>query len=81
MVAARGKQVGKRSFGQLTVMRSGRVQARYTGPDGELHTADSTFEDRDAATMWLHSERRLIEDAPERWTPPGPGSPPPRSSG
>ena len=70
MVRAQGNQARKRSFGQLTVMRSGRVQARYTGPDGDLHTAHSTFEDRDAATMWLHSERRLIEDAPERWTPP-----------
>jgi len=70
MAKARGNQARKRSFGQLTVMRSGRVQARYTGHDGNLHTAHTTFEDRDAATMWLHSERRLIEDSPERWTPP-----------
>lgn len=39
----------KRGFGQLTTMRSGRIQARYTGPDGGLHTAHSTFEDEDAA--------------------------------
>lgn len=70
MARAQAKGSAKRSFGQLTVMRSGRVQARYTGPDGDLHTAHSTFEDRDAAMIWLHSERRLIEDAPERWTPP-----------
>ena len=49
-------------------MRSGRLQARYTGPDLALHTAPSTFEDRDAATSWLLAERRLIED--DRWTPP-----------
>lgn len=49
-------------------MRSGRYQARYTGPDLALHTAPATFEDRDAATSWLRAERRSIED--ERWTPP-----------
>jgi integrase len=58
----------RRGFGQVTTMRSGRLQARYTGPDLALHTAPSTFEDRDAATSWLLAERRLIED--DRWTPP-----------
>ena len=58
----------RRGFGQVTTMRSGRLQARYTGPDLGLHTAPSTFEDRDSATSWLLAERRLIED--DRWTPP-----------
>lgn len=66
-VARRSK---KRGFGQLTEMRSGRIQARYTGPDGALHTAHSTFEDEDAAITWLTSERRLIEQSPDEWTPP-----------
>jgi integrase len=70
MARAQSRGSGKRSFGQLTVMRSGRVQARYTGPDGYLHTAHTTFEDREAAMIWLRNERRLIEDAPERWIPP-----------
>ena len=60
----------KRGFGQLTTMRSGRIQARYTGPDGGLHTAHSTFEDEDAAITWLTSERRMIEQSPDDWTPP-----------
>lgn len=60
----------RRSFGQISRMRSGRYQARYTGPDGNLHTAHSTFEDRDAAVVWLNQERRLVEDSPETWTPP-----------
>lgn len=60
----------KRSFGQVSQMWSGRYQARYTGPDGALDTAPSTFEDREAAQFWLRLERRQIEDDLERWTPP-----------
>ncbi len=59
----------RRAFGQITPMRSGRYQARYTGPDGNLHTAPSTFEDRDAAVIWLDRERRACEQ-PESWQPP-----------
>lgn len=58
----------RRGFGQVTKMRSGRYQARYTGPDLALHTAPSTFEDRDAALAWLRLERQRVED--DRWTPP-----------
>lgn len=64
------KQASKRAFGQLSTMRSGRIQARYTGPDGELHSAPSTFEDGDAASAWLLRERRLIEDPDLVWTSP-----------
>lgn len=59
----------RRSFGQVTRMRSGRYQARYTGPDGNLHTAPSTFEDKEAAQLWLRRERVLTE-SPETWEPP-----------
>ncbi len=59
----------RRAFGQITKMRSGRYQARYTGPDGALHTAPSTFEDKDAAVVWLRNERILAE-SPETWEPP-----------
>lgn len=61
---------GRRGFGQVSTLRSGRYQARYTGPDGELHTAPSTFEDFDAATSWLRAERRRIEDDVDAWSPP-----------
>jgi len=49
-------------------MRSGRYQARYVGPDLDLHTAGSTFETKAAAESWLSKERRLIEA--ETWTSP-----------
>lgn len=61
---------GKRKFGQLYTMSSGRIQARYTGPDGVRHPAPMTFEDSDAATAWLLRERRLLEEDPAGWTPP-----------
>lgn len=59
----------RRAFGQVTRMRSGRYQARYTGPDGHLHTAASTFEDRETAQLWLRNERVLCE-SPEAWESP-----------
>lgn len=59
----------RRAFGQITKMRSGRFQARYTGPDRRLHTAPSTFEDRETAQLWLRNERILTE-SPESWEPP-----------
>lgn len=58
----------KRGFGQISTMRSGRHQARYTGPDGELHTAPSTFDARIDAEAWLAGERKMITDGV--WTPP-----------
>lgn len=70
MARKSSSDVKRRGFGQLSTMRSGRIQARYTGPDGMIHTAPSTFEDRDAAVAWLRNERRLIEDSPDAWTPP-----------
>jgi integrase len=55
-------------FGQATRMRSGRWQARYTGPDGALHTGPSTYDAKVDAQAWLVDERRLI--AAGVWTPP-----------
>jgi integrase len=59
----------KRSFGQVSRMRSGRYQARYTGPDGARHSAPMTFEAKDDAVAWLRGERPRVED-PETWEPP-----------
>lgn len=53
----------RRSFGQILRQRSGRYQARYTGPDTALHTAPSTFETIIDAEGWLTDERRLISPA------------------
>ncbi|MGI9155327.1 MAG: tyrosine-type recombinase/integrase [Marmoricola sp.] len=59
----------KRGFGQVLQMRSGRYQARYTGPDGNRHTAPTTFDAKDDAIAWLRAERPLTED-PATWEPP-----------
>jgi integrase len=58
----------KRGFGQLSKLPSGRIRARYTGPDGGLHNAPSTFDTRQDAEAWLTDERRLI--AADTWTSP-----------
>lgn len=61
---ARGKR-GKRYFGSVRRLPSGRWQARYTGPDGQPYTARSTqgrsltFDTQGDAGAWLslrHSE-------------------------
>lgn len=59
---------GKRGFGQLSKLPSGRIRARYTGPDGALHNAPATFDTKQDAEAWLVDERRLI--AAGGWTSP-----------
>jgi integrase len=70
---ARGRR-SKRYFGSVRTLPSGRVQARYTGPDGQVHTARTpegrplTFETKGDAEAWLslrHSE--ILRGA---WLPP-----------
>lgn len=58
----------RRSFGRLRKRASGRWQAGYVGPDGQVHNAPSTFDAKDDAVTWLTAERRLIEQ--EIWTAP-----------
>lgn len=62
------KTSGRRSFGQMTKLPSGRIRARYTGPDGSLHNGPTTFETRQDAEAWLTDERRLISSG--MWSPP-----------
>src|SRR5215210_2979764 len=50
----------KRSFGGIRRLPSGRHQANYTGPDGQLHNAPSTFDTRQDAEAWLTDVRRQI---------------------
>ena len=70
---ARGRR-SKRYFGSVRTLPSGRVQARYTGPDGATHTARTaegkalTFDTKGDAEAWLalrHSE--ILRGA---WLPP-----------
>jgi integrase len=43
----------KRQFGNIRKLSSGRYQARYRGPDGQLRPAPITFERKTDATRWL----------------------------
>jgi integrase len=47
----------KSSFGNLRTLPSGRIQGRYTGPDGLTHLAPVTFETRGDAEAWLATVR------------------------
>jgi integrase len=43
----------RRGFGNVRRRVSGRWQARYTGPDGRLHSAPVTFDTKGDAEAWL----------------------------
>lgn len=57
-----------RGFGHIRKLPSGRHQASYIGPDLARHSAPQTFEDKDAAVIWLNNERTLTQS--EDWLPP-----------
>jgi integrase len=44
---------GKRQFGSLRKLPSGRWQARYTAPSGEVFSATTTFPTKGDANRWL----------------------------
>ena len=44
---------GRRAFGRVRKLPSGRYQARYTGPDGQLRPAPHTFRTKREADDWL----------------------------
>ncbi|TXI51716.1 MAG: site-specific integrase [Mycolicibacter arupensis] len=52
---------GRRGFGRLRELPSGRYQAAYVGPDGNLHSAPHTFPERFQAEGWIADERRKID--------------------
>lgn len=53
MMARRKKRVGRRRFGLVRLLPSGRYQASYLGSDGLRRTAPNTFETEDQADDWL----------------------------
>lgn len=59
---------GRRGWGWIRRLPSGRYQASYIGDDLVRHTAPTTFTAKMDAEHWLASERRLIER--DEWTPP-----------
>jgi len=70
-IGSGGNTKGRRaSFGSLRVLPSGRVQARYTGPDGTAHKAPVTFDTKGDARAWL--ALRQSEILRDEWAPPLP---------
>lgn len=51
----------RRGFGRLRKLPSGRWQAAYVGPDGNLHKAPRTYAHDYDAEGWLAQERRKID--------------------
>ena len=52
---------GKRQFGNVRKLPSGRFQARYTAPDGGYVTAPQTFAAKIHAETWLGDRLREID--------------------
>jgi integrase len=52
---------GKRQFGNVRKLPSGRYQARYTAPDGSYITAPRTFAAKIHAESWLGDRLREID--------------------
>jgi integrase len=59
---------GHRRFGAIRKLPSGRFQARYRGPDGQMHSAPRTFASKDEAARWLTiAESQIIR---QEWIDP-----------
>ncbi len=58
---------GRRKFGRIRQFNSGRWQASYTGPDGNVYIAPKTFDAKVDAEAWLTDRRREIDR--ELWSP------------
>lgn len=62
---------GKRDWGRIRQLPSGKWQARYPGPDGKLRPAPHTFDTRKLAAKWLADKQaEIIRD---EWTDPDAG--------
>ena len=64
---ARETSIARRGFGRIERRGSGRYRAAYTGPDGQLYRAPSTFDAKDDAVAWLAHRRAEIQL--EVWAP------------
>jgi integrase len=63
---------GRRRFGRLRQLPSGRWQARYPGPDGKDHAAPCTFDGKRSADQWLTLKEAEIKRGD--WLDPAAGS-------
>ncbi len=62
---------GKRDWGRIRQLPSGRWQARYPGPDDKLRAAPQTFERKAEASNWLADKRAEINR--DEWIDPDAG--------
>ena len=63
----------RRDFGSIRKLPSGRYQASFIGPDLKRYNAPVTFEVRDLAVVYLHNEKKNIDEAASnnaRWMSP-----------
>jgi hypothetical protein len=65
---------GKRRFGRVRQLPSGRWQARYKGPDGIDRPAPSTFATKRAAEVWL--TKIEVDVLADQWLNPDAGAVP-----
>ena len=61
-------RAGRRSFGNIRRLPSGRWQATYRAPDGSRVGAPTTYTTKLDAEAWLLGERRLLESG--EWRSP-----------
>ena len=54
------RPAGKRAFGEMSKLPSGKYRARYTGPDLRRYSAPVTFVAKMDAEAWLVSQERLL---------------------
>lgn len=62
---------GRREWGRIRQLPSGRWQARYPGPDGVLRPAPETFETKKVAASWLADKQAEINC--DEWIDPDAG--------
>jgi integrase len=63
---------GRRRFGRIRKLASGRYQVRYQGPDGVTRPAPQTFKDKRSADVWLSRTEAQITEG--RWLDPATSS-------
>lgn len=64
---ARESSIARHGFGRIERRESGRYRAAYTGPDGRLYRAPTTFDAKEDAVAWLANRRAEIQM--EVWAP------------
>lgn len=62
MIERAKKRKARESFGAIRTLPSGRIQASYTGPDGDRHNAPRTFDNLTDARGWIATQMVKIRE-------------------